>query len=75
MRVVVFVGKGNNLNKLNTVESYDVVGDKWSFIPNIINSSDSHDLVVVMNNVIGHGTDTYEDFNDSSKTCAVIKFP
>ena len=76
-RIVVSGGKDNNLDKLNNVESYDVVGDNWSPMPNMTSSKSGHSLVVVRNKlfVIGYGTDTCEVFDSSSKHFVAIKSP
>ena len=49
-RIVVSGGRDNNRNELNKVESYDVIADEWSPMPNMINRHSFHELVVVRNN-------------------------
>ena len=48
-RIVVSGGIGNNNNVLKIVESFDVLPDKWSSMPNMNFAKCSHSLVGVKN--------------------------
>ena len=48
-RIVVSGGLDINYNKLNTVDSYDVIADEWSPMANMIQSKRYHSSVVVRN--------------------------
>ena len=48
-RIVVSGGYSNNRNYLNSVESYDVLPNKWSTMPNMNSGKYDHSLVVVKN--------------------------
>ena len=74
-KIVVSGGCDNNNDKLNTVESYDVIADKWSSMPNMIGSKSLHSLVVVRNNlfVIGFGDDTCEVLEKNNKKFVALK--
>ena len=76
-RIVVSGGYDNNDNKLNTVESYDVIADDWSSMPNMNDSKYWHSLVVVKRKLfaIGCGTDICEVFESSNKKFVSIKSP
>ena len=73
--VVVCGGQGNDGDDLNSVESYDVIADKWSPMPSMTSSKSRHSLVAVKNKlfVIGCGTDTCEVFESSNKKFVAIK--
>ena len=62
-KIVVSGGWGTGYNRwnnnLNTVESYDVIGNKWSPMANIINRGAIHNLVVVKNKLFVLGSTTY----------------
>ena len=76
-KIVVSGGWDNNRNKLNTVQSYDVIGEEWSPMPSMIGSKSLHSLVVVKNKlfVIGCGIDTCEVFDNSCRKFVDIKRP
>ena len=46
-RIVVSGGMDNNLDTLNSVESFDVAADTWSSMPRMIQARISHSLVVI----------------------------
>ena len=48
--IVVSDGYVNNTRLFNTVESYDVVGNKWSPMANMIYSTFNHSSVLVVKN-------------------------
>ena len=75
--VVVSGGYGNNNYDLNTVESYDVFADKWSRMPDMINSQSFHNLVVVKDKlfVVGQGTEACEVFDNVCKKFVLLKHP
>ena len=53
-RVVVSGGTNSNEN-LRSVEAYDHVADKWSYMPNMINEIYGHELVPVSNKLFALG--------------------
>ena len=67
--IVVSGGMDNNNNYLNTVESYDVFGDKWSRMPSMINNQINHSLVVIKDKlfVIGYRNNNCEVFDNVCK--------
>ena len=68
-RIVASGGKsGINMGDLSTVETYDVFGNEWSSLPNMIKPRSRHNMVVVRDKlfVIGEGTNSCELFD---KTC------
>ena len=75
--IVVSGGVDNNNNRLNTVESYDVFGDKWTSMPNMINSHSYHSLVVVKDKLFVIGNEIYfcEVFDNVSKNFVSLKHP
>ena len=76
-RIVVSGGQDINGFELNTVESYDVIANKWSSMPSMIHSQSSHSLVVVKSKlfVIGSVVDNCEVFDDKIKIFVSIKSP
>ena len=65
-RIIVSGGSRDGINnRLNTVESLDVLEDTWTLMPNMINSRRGHNLVVVRNRLFVVGR-TCEVFD---KTC------
>ena len=76
-RIVVSGGTVNCLDNLRTVESYDVITDKWSPMPDMINGKIRPDLVVVKNKlfVIANGIDTCEVFDSICKKFVALKSP
>ena len=74
--IVVSGGENfNDVNDLNSVESYDVFGNKWTSMPNMVNYQSFHNLVVVKNKlfVIGLGTENCEFFDNACKKFVVLK--
>ena len=53
---IVVAGGFRELLHLNTVEAYDHLADKWSWMPNMINGYSKHNLVTVKDKmyVISH---------------------
>ena len=76
-RIVVSGGVENNFDKLNTVESYNVISRKWSAMPNMINKCSYHSLVAVRNKlfVIDSIIDTCEVFESCTNTFVALKLP
>ena len=76
-RIIVSGGLNNNFNDLNSVESYDVLPDKWSSMPNMNSGKYDHSLVVVNNNlfVISKREDGCEMFDNICKKFVTIKSP
>ena len=76
-RIVVSGGKDSGYNKLRTVESYDVIADEWSPMPDMINGKSSHSLVVVKNKlfVIGNRQDSCEVFDSICKKFVMLNSP
>ena len=76
-RIVVSGGWDENYNELNTIESYDVIADEWSSMPNMTSGKALHGLVVVRNKlfVIGNGRDACEMFDKTCKKFVAIKSP
>ena len=75
-RIIISGGRDNN-DELNTVESYDVVADEWSSMPNMTGVKSFHSLVVVRNKlfVIGCARDRSEIFENISKKFVGLKSP
>ena len=73
--IVVSGGESINYDKLNTVESYDVFGNKWTSMPNMINPHYFHSLVTVKNKlfVVDDETNTCEFFDNVCKKFVAIK--
>ena len=46
-RLVISGGMDNRFSSLNTVESYDVVADNWTNMPDMKEGRSGHSLVVV----------------------------
>ena len=65
----------DDLNDLNTVESYDVFGDKWLPMPNMMNNHYDHSLVVVKNKlfVIDCGRNNCEIYDNVFKKFVSFK--
>ena len=59
-RIVVSGGRRNFTTNINTVESYDVVSDTWSPMPNLLISTIPHSLVVVKNKLFVIGSTALE---------------
>ena len=81
-KVVVSGGQGDDFIRLNTVESYDVIGNTWSKMANMINGKSNHSLIAISNKlfVIGskwhtNGPNTCEVFDNSCKSFVALKSP
>ena len=76
-RIIVSGGWDTNGDDLKTVESYDVITDEWSSMPNMTDSKVQHSLVALKNKLyaIGRGTDTCEFFDNCCKKFVAIKSP
>ena len=76
-RIVVCGGMYNNFNDLNSVESYDVLRDKWSKMPNMNSGKYHHSLVVVKNKlfVISKRKNECEVYDNLCKKFISIKSP
>ena len=76
-RIVVCGGIDNNSNSLNSVESYDAAGNKWSRMPNMINRKSAHSLVAAKNKlfVFSNSKDTNEVFDEVCKKFVALKSP
>ena len=70
-------GIDNNAEVLNSVESYDVLANKWMLLPNMRNSHSNHSLVTVKNKlfVIDDVTNTCEVFDNICKKFISLKSP
>ena len=76
-RMVVSGGIDYNYNTLNTVESYDVLPNKWSPMPSMNYGKFNHSLVVVKNKlfVISQKANTFEVFDNTSKNFVILSPP
>ena len=77
-RIIVSGGHIQGIhNNSKTVESYDVMADTWSSMPNMISSKSYHRLVAVKSKlfVIGFDTDTSEVFDSICKKFTTFKTP
>ena len=76
-RIVVSGGWSNAEDYLNTVESYDVLPNKWSTMPNMNSAKRHHSLVVVKTKlfVISKSGDNCEVFDNTCKKFITIKSP
>ena len=75
-RIVVSGGIDNNFGDLNSVESYDVLPDKWSFMPNMNYRNFNHGLAVVNNKLfVISKKNKFEVFDNICKTFVTIKSP
>ena len=72
---ILVSGGYNSISRLNTVESYDVIGNVWSSMANMINKISRHSLVVVKNKlfVIGNSTNKCEMYESVGKTFVALK--
>ena len=76
---VVVSGGSNNLDGTKTVEAYNHIADKWSYMPNMIERRRGHSSVAIKNKlfVIGscnnNKTETCEVFDSNSKTFMYLK--
>ena len=75
-KIVVSGGRIGGGRYLNTVESYDVIDNKWSRMANTIRRRSPHKLVVVQNKLFVIGIDTVqcELYDSSCKRFAALKF-
>ena len=72
------VSGGRNREKLNTVEAYDPMADKWSCMPSMIESACDHSLVAVKNKLfaVGGFSKTMAEVYDSvCKMFVALKLP
>ena len=76
-KVIVSGGLNNNYNFLNSVESYDVLPNKWSTMPNMNSGKYYHSLMVVKYKlfVISKFKDNSEVFDSICKKFINIKSP
>ena len=76
-RVVVSGGWNNRNTTLSTSESYDVIPDRWSSLPNMNSSKGSHSLVVVKIKlfVISQTTYSFEVFDNICKRFITLNPP
>ena len=74
-KIIVTGGIDNNFISLNTVESYDVIGNEWSPMPNMIKGAAGHSLVVVKNKlyVVGSSTHACEFYDSICKMFVALK--
>ena len=72
--IVVCGGYTDNVC-LCTVESYDVIADEWSSMPDMINRAKEHSLVVVRNKLFVIGYKLFEVFDNTCKKFLSIKVP
>ena len=74
-KIVVSGGSDNPYNFLNTVESYDVIGNEWSPMPNMINTAVFHSMFVVKNKLFVFGTTKHrcEVYDNASKVFTALK--
>ena len=75
--IVVAGGLNIGYNKLRRVESYDVIANEWSPMPNMIKCRTSHQLVVVKNKlfVIGNVNKGCEVYEKTFKKFVQLKSP
>ena len=76
-KVVVSCGLGSSGYALNTVESYDVLPDRWLPMPKMNFAKHGHSLVVVKNKLfaISSRKDTCEVFDDVFEKFVTLKSP
>ena len=79
-RVVISGGYTDNedyYDVLRTVEAYDHVADKWSYMPSMVNESVEHDLIAISNKLFaigcGQNHDICEVYDTFSKKFVVFK--
>ena len=75
-KIVVSGGLNINYRALSTVESYDVIGNEWLPMANMINTTYAHSLVAVRNKLFVFGcTETCEVFDSSVNRFVLLKPP
>ena len=76
-RILVCGGSNENQSRLNSVESYDVLPDKWSTMPNMNSGKFDHSLVGLKNKlfVISMREDDCEVFDNICQKFITIKSP
>ena len=76
-RIVIAGGWREGNNVLRIVESYDVIADEWSPMPNMIESRCGHGLVAVNSKlfVIGDTLNDFEVFDNNCKKIVSLKSP
>ena len=77
-RILISGGWDISLNRLNTVESYDVLSNTCTQMPNMIERRRGHRLIVVKNKLFVFGgctTVTCEVFDNNSKTFVAFNSP
>ena len=64
--ILVTGGYNNTLVNLNTVEAYDHVPNKWTYMPDMIEERLSHDSVAIKNKlfVFDDSWEIYDSFSD-----------
>ena len=77
--IVVSGGRGNNLNVLNAVESYNVFAETWASMPSMISSRTGHSLVSVKSKLLAIGglsnTQSCEIFDKTSSVFVTLEAP
>ena len=65
------------LRYTNTVEVYDYIADRWTYMPNMVKSRMSHSLAAMKNKlfVIGENAETCEVFDKISNKFVMIRSP
>ena len=76
-RIVVSGGHGDDYDDLDSVESYDVLPDKWSLMSPMNFSNSGHSLVVLKNKlfVVSYALDACEVFDNVCKKFVAFKSP
>ena len=76
-RIIVSGGWSNDDNMLDSVESYDVLPNNWSAMPNMNSGKCDHSLVVVKNKlfVISNLKDNCEVFDSICNKFITLKSP
>ena len=74
---VVFSGGYNDDGDLRTVEAYDHVADKWSYMPSMIHESYHHHMLAISNKLFALGCGEFSDicevYDSICKKIVVIK--
>ena len=78
-KIVVSGGRNGNYTNpsFNTVESYDVLPDRWSAMPSMVSGKSNHGLVVVKNKLFAMGarSETCEVYDNICKKFVVFESP